>query len=95
MLLQELFSSLEEKKVWAKSGKKIVRKYRCGSGPRKGRVVAKPSQCFAAPDIKKRASFKRTKARLGSRMARKAKRTKKINPVSIRVRKLNKPSRKR
>ena len=92
MLLREFFISeetLDEKQVWAKSGKKVVRKYRCGSGSRKGRVVAKISQCYAAPNVKKRMQLKRTKARLGGRMARKARRTKRINPASIRVRKLN------
>jgi len=91
MLLRELFEeSLDEKQVWARSGKKVVRKYRCTSGKRKGRTVAKPAQCFAAPDVKKRMSLKRTKARLGKRMARKAKRTKRTNPASVSVRRLNK-----
>jgi hypothetical protein len=79
--------------AWAKRGKKVVRKYRCTSGFRKGRVVATPGQCFAAPDIKKRIKLKMTKARLGSRMARKAKRTKKVNPASKRVAALNRSSR--
>jgi len=79
--------------AWAKRGKKVVRKYRCTSGFRKGRVVANPGQCFAAPDIKKRIKLKMTKARLGSRMARKAKRTKKVNPASKRVAALNRSSR--
>jgi hypothetical protein len=96
MLLREIFDqSIEEKKVWARTGKKVVRKYRCGSGRRKGRIVAKMSQCYAAPDMKKRFTLKKTKARLGDRMARKARRTKRINPASIRVQKLNKPSRRR
>lgn len=91
MLLRDLISeeTLDEKQVWAKSGKKVVRKYRCGSGPRKGRVVAKISQCYAAPNVKARMALKRTKARLGKRMARKARRTKRINPASIRIRSLN------
>ena len=91
MLLRELISenTLDEKQVWAKSGKKVVRKYRCGSGPRKGRVVSKISQCYAAPNVKARMALKRTKARLGKRMARKARRTKRINPASIRIRSLN------
>ena len=92
MLLREFFISedtIEEKQVWARSGKKVVRKYRCGSGPRKGRVVAKIAQCYAAPNVKKRMQLKRTKARLGGRMARKARRTKRVNPASIRVRTLN------
>jgi hypothetical protein len=90
MLLREFFNELEEKQVWARSGKKIVRKYRCGSGRRKGRVVAKIAQCFAAPDIKKSVKFKQTKKRLGKRLTRKAKRTKRINPASRRLKSLNK-----
>jgi len=95
MLLREFFidpteENLEEGQTWARSGKKVVRKYRCSGGPRKNRVVAKMSQCFAAPNIKKRMAFKKTKARLGSRMIRKAKKTKRINPASKRVQSLNK-----
>jgi hypothetical protein len=93
MLIQEITADIntvtEAKIAWARRGTKVVRKYRCTSGKRKGRVVASPSQCFAAPDIKKRIKLKMTKARLGSRMARKAKRTKKVNPASRRVASLN------
>ena len=94
MLLREFFIDpeeevLEEGQTWARSGKKIVRKFRCSGGPRKGRVVAKMAQCFAAPDIKKRQTLKKTKARLGGRMIRKAKKTKRINPASKRVQALN------
>ena len=54
MLLREFFidqteDDLEEGQTWARSGKKVVRKYRCSSGPRKNRIVAKMSQCFAGP----------------------------------------------
>lgn len=86
MKVQEIIT---EKQVWARSGKKIVRKYRCTSGQRKNRTVSKMQQCFAAPDVKKRATFKKTKARLGAKMTRKAKRTKRMNPMSRRVRMLN------
>ena len=94
MLLREFFIDpeeevLEEGQTWARSGKKVVRKYRCSSGPRKNRIVAKMAQCFAAPDVKKRMQFKKVKARLGARMARKAKKTKRINPASKRVQSLN------
>ena len=96
MLLREFFiDQIEEKQVWAKSGKSVVRKYRCTSGPRKGRVVTKMSQCFAAPDIKKRATLKKTKARMGARMARKARRTKRTNPASVRLKAMNRSSRRR
>ena len=95
MLLRELHApeELEEAQTWARSGMKVVRKYRCSAGPRKNRIVAKMAQCFAAPDIKKKIAFKRTKARLGKRMARKAKKTKRINPASRRVQALNKARR--
>jgi hypothetical protein len=54
-------------------------------GVRKNRIVATPSACFAPMDVKKRAVMKRTRARLGAKMARKAKRTKRTNPASIRL----------
>jgi hypothetical protein len=96
MLLREFFiDQIDEKQVWARSGQKVVRKFRCTGGPRKGRVVAQMAQCFAAPDIKKRTKFKMTKARLGPRMTRKAKRTKRINPASRRVQSMNKMGSKR
>ena len=75
--------------AWAKRGNKVVRKFRCASGPRQGRIVADIGQCFAAPDIKKRHRLKLTKARLGAKMTRKAKKTKRISPTSKRVKALN------
>ena len=98
MLLRELYidpieDDLEEGQTWARSGKKVVRKYRCTSGPRRNRIVAKMSQCFAAPDPKKRMQMKKTRARLGSKMMRKAKKTKRINPASKRVQALNRKRR--
>ena len=92
MLLRE-FAIMAEKQVWAKSGQKVVRKYRCTAGQRKGRVVKMASQCFAAPNIAARIRLKKTKARLGNRMTRKAKRTKRMNPVSRRVAQMNKSAR--
>jgi|TARA_Y100000389_G_scaffold173752_1_gene183173 hypothetical protein len=94
MLVTEIVSSdLSEKQIWGRTGKKIVRKYRCASGQRKGRIVSTIGQCFAAPNIKKKISMKRTRARLGARMARKAKRTKRTNPASIALKRLNKRAR--
>ena len=83
--MRELF----ERQVYAKRGNTVVRKYRCTSGARKGRVVTNVGQCFAPPDIAKRNRLRITKARLGSKMVRKAKRTKRTNPASIRVRAMN------
>ena len=92
MLLRELTSdiTLTEKMIWARSAKKVVRKYRCVGGQRHGRIVAKPAQCFKPKDLKKRVTAKRTQARLGSRIARKARRTKRHNAVSKRVAMMNK-----
>lgn len=91
MLLREFFiDQIDEKQVWARSGKKVVRKYRCSGGRRHGRIVAKIAQCYVAPDVKKRTRLKIMKARLGTRLAKKTKRTKRINPASRRVQQLNK-----
>jgi len=89
MRIDEIIQDLDERQVWARSGQKVVRKFRCTSGSRKGRVVKSAGQCFAAPDIKKRAQLKRTKARLGKKIARKSKRTKRVSPASRKIQALN------
>lgn len=89
MLLRD-FESVDEAYAWAKRGSKVVRKFRCTSGPRQGRIVKDLGQCFGPPDVAKRHRLKLTKARLGAKMTRKAKRTKRINPASKRVKALNK-----
>lgn len=81
---------VEEGIAWKKRGNKIIRQYRCVSGRRKGRVVASPAQCFKPIDLKKRASLRKTKMRMGSKATRKSNRTKKFNPVSKRVKSMNK-----
>lgn len=83
-------SITEARLVWRRVGNKLVRGVRCTSGRRKGRVVAIAAQCTAPIDIKKRMVLKKTRARLASRMARKARRTRRINPASRRLRTLNK-----
>src|SRR5690606_31147512 len=80
----------ESKKVWSKKGKKEVQGYRCSAGFRKGKVVSSPAACFAPVDIQKRVNLKKTKSKYGSRMSTKAVRSKKFNPVSKRVKQLNK-----
>jgi hypothetical protein len=80
---------MEARMVWRKSGNKVTRGVRCTSGPRRGRVVSTAAQCAAPINIRKRLSFKKTKAKMGKRMARKARRTKKFNPASKRISRLN------
>ena len=80
---------LEARMVWRKSGNKIVRAVRCTSGRRKGRVVSTASQCSAPINMKKRLTLKKTKAKFGSRMKRRAQRTKRMHPASRRLRMMN------
>ena len=84
MNLNELDISnvVEAQLVWARKGRNLVRKYRCTVGQRAGRLVSKPGQCGAPIDIKKRLTLRKTKSRMGKRMARKAQRTKKFNPAT-------------
>lgn len=91
MLLRELFAEdqVDEKQVWARKGKAVTRKYRCGSGRRKGRVVSKMQQCFAPLNLKASVRLKQTKKKQGAKMTRKAKRTKRVNPASRRLKQLN------
>ena len=91
MRLDEFSEDITEARlVWRKSGNKVTRGVRCTSGRRKGRIVKTASQCSAPIDMKKRLSMKRTKAKFGTRMSRKANRTKRFSAVSRRVKALNK-----
>lgn len=81
---------LEARMVWRKMGNKIVRAVRCTAGRRKGRVVSTASQCSAPINMKKRLTLKKTKAKFGSRMKRRAQRTKRMHPASRRLRMMNK-----
>ena len=95
MRIDEVQEVMEAKMVWAKRGNKIVRKVRCTSGPRKGRLVSNSGQCSKAINLKKRFTLKKTRAKMGARMARKAARTRKRNPVSRRVAQMNRRGRRR
>jgi hypothetical protein len=90
MLIEEFETVTETRMVWRKVGNSIRRAVRCTSGRRAGRVVGSASQCSAPVDVKKRITLNRTRAKLGKRMTVKARRTKRVNPVSKRVAKLNK-----
>jgi hypothetical protein len=76
--------------TFAKSGNKTTRKYRCTTGSRKGRVVAKASTCSAPTNVKAATTLKRTKAKKSASMSVKTRRTKSANPASIRTRRANK-----
>ena len=95
MFLTEKYNTVisEAKVVFARRGKSVTKKFRCTVGKRKGRVVANPTQCAAPIDLKKRFTLKRTKAQKGARMAKRAKMTKRINPASKMVARMNKARR--
>ena len=92
MILNESYSNVvtEAKVVYAKRGKSITTKFRCTVGTRKGRVVASPAQCSRTIDLKKSFVLRKTRAAKGSRMMKKAKRTKRVNTQSKIIRQLNK-----
>ena len=91
MKIFEIFAEeiLDEKQIWGRKGNQVVRKYRCTSGQRRGRIVSNPAQCFKAIDVKKRMNLKRTRAKMGQRISRRAHRTKRTNPASRRLKNLN------
>lgn len=90
MRIDELDITVENRIVWRRSGNIIKRGVRCTSGPRKGRAVSSAAQCTKPIDLKKRFKFKQTRSKLGAKMARKARRTKRANPASRRLSMLNK-----
>ena len=91
MKIFEIFAEevLDEKQIWGRKGTAVVRKYRCTTGARRGRIVAKPDQCFKPINIKARIQMKRLRSQKGPAMMRRAKRTKRSNPASRRLRILN------
>lgn len=96
MLLEELFEDQHDllsesaRPIWARRGKKIVRKYRCAAGAKKGQIVSDPAQCGRGVDVKKRQTFKKARLMKGKRAMRKAQRTKSRDPISKRIKQLNK-----
>jgi len=68
---------------------KVTRKFRCTSGPRKGRIVAKMSTCHAPIDVQKKKTMTVTRARKPKATAMKSKFTKKGSGISRAVRAKN------
>ncbi len=87
MLIRELFEGALP--VAGRKGDKVVRKYRCTSGSRKGRVVAKPSTCNAPKNVGSSVEMKKTKRKKGSSMQVKNQRTKRSSATSARLKNVN------
>ena len=62
--------------IFGKTGNKVVRKYRCTSGSRKGRIVAKPGTCTAPKNVKAMTTMKKTRRSKGATVSIKSNRTK-------------------
>ena len=88
-------SKFKENMVWSRQGGKQVRKYRCTSGLRKGRVMASPASCNAPINVAKGQTLRKTKAKKGGGIKMKSMRTRNQNVRSIRLATLNKPTNKR
>jgi|TARA_B110000503_G_C6970925_1_gene339169 hypothetical protein len=87
MLVEEIVESY--KQVWARSATGVKRKYRCTSGQKKGRVVAKPATCSTSVKQNKSIAAKKTRRIIGKKQAITRSRTIK-RPTSNRVGRLNK-----
>lgn len=87
MLITEITESVTQ--IWSRQGGKMARKYRCTSGSRKGRVVSKPSTCTAPKNIKRSTALKKTRRVQASKIGIKSSRTKRTNPLSRKVARLN------
>lgn len=87
MLISEVIEGVTP--IFGRKGAKTVRKYRCTSGSRRGRIVAKPSTCTAPVNVKARQTMKKTRKAKGRSMSVKTKLTKRTNPASQRLKKFN------
>lgn len=87
MLLRELTEGVVP--IAGRKGNRTVRKYRCTSGSRKGRIVAKPSTCTAPRNVAASRTLKHTKRTRGTALKVKTSRTRRANPASKRLKNLN------
>lgn len=76
--------------IFGRKGGKLVRKYRCTTGQKKGRIVAKPQTCNTPIKISSRQSAKKARSRKSPLIKIRSRITKKTNPRSRLVTKLNK-----
>ena len=66
-------------------GGKPTKGFRCASGPRKGRIVAKPSTCFQRTDPQKSAKIRKKRQRKAAIAGVKLARTKRAGAGSLRL----------
>ena len=76
--------------TYGRSKGKVVRKFRCTSGSRKGRIVAKAATCNAPINAKAKLTMKKTRARKSPLIGIKSKFQKRMGAQSQRIARLNK-----
>jgi len=79
--------------IMGRKGNKLVRKYRCTSGSRKGRIVADPATCNKPKRVKSSINIKKAKARRGSAMKVASARTKRARGSTQRLTRINRSGR--
>ena len=96
MLLREFYMigdhhELDEavRAIWSKSGSKQVRKYRCTSGIRKGRIVARAATCNSPINQKAKLTLSKTKRKKPNKIKIATSKTKRSNPASRRLKRIN------
>lgn len=92
MLLNEIITE-GALQIAGRRGGKIVRKYRCTSGSRKGRIVAKPETCNKPKRVSSSINIKKAKAKRGSAMKIASARTKRAGGLTKRLTQINKSGR--
>lgn len=84
----------EHEMIWGRDKTGLKLKWRCTSGSRKGRIVPDVASCSKMIDTKKRETMKLTRAKTKIAQARKSKKTKRVNPFSKMLARLNKAKKK-
>ena len=77
--------------IWGRSIGKVVKKYRCTTGTRKGRIVASPTTCNAPKKISSMITMKKARRLRNPVLQVKASRRKRAGVASQRIASLNKP----
>ena len=95
MKIFELFDDVEPIKeaarnILGRTKTGIKRKFRCTSGPRKGRVVADPATCTKPIDMAKRIKARQTRAKKSGQASFKRSRTMRTSAASRIIKQTNK-----
>ena len=76
--------------IWSKGKSGLVRKYRCTSGSRKGRIVSSPTTCNQPKRVSSSINIRKAKYKYGRNINIKSQRTKRAGAFSKRLAKINK-----